>query len=345
MSVPSLVETRKPGAGTSVAPASRHVKRLLRQAARALATSDPTVSLHTLLEQTFERPLEDPAYRDNRLVPGSLPLECSFSERARDALRLDLQPFDPLLSARKRREQMHAMARRLIARHLGGVTLAWFDQRSQSWRETHLPDSAQFGAFFGASFDGLGVCDVKIYYELSPTAPDTFPAGLAEVVRSVESALPGLSPRFGSVACCRAGGLERVYLIRAQATHAFELAPVFAEVGLGHRFPAFADTMLRLFGGGTFPGSTVVSVCGGPGDVELKVEVVLASDLALRRSVLERAVLLLRQRSDSGRTFKRWQDAVPECQLTVAGVRITAFKGPLLNLYATVLRGDAIRSP
>ena len=51
---------------------------------------------------TFARPASDPAYRTNRLQPGVLPLEWSFSEAGPDALRIEFQPFDPDLAPEER---------------------------------------------------------------------------------------------------------------------------------------------------------------------------------------------------------------------------------------------------
>src|SRR5262249_49771878 len=99
--------------------ASDHLWDRIGAMARELGVVDPmSGELGDLFVHTFSRPAGDVEYRSNRLQPGALPLEWSFSETEPDALRIEIQPFDPTLAGEDRlRRTVKALVPAIEAHH------------------------------------------------------------------------------------------------------------------------------------------------------------------------------------------------------------------------------------
>src|SRR5688572_12160313 len=121
--------------GPSAAEVAKH---RLRTMSHRLGTRDPVPILGTLIDRTFELPLGDPRYGQNALLPGCLPLEHSFSETARDSLRLDMEPLGPLASPHTRLNEVSRATRSMVASQFGDPALRWFDERSEPFRGSRL---------------------------------------------------------------------------------------------------------------------------------------------------------------------------------------------------------------
>ena len=78
-------------------------KRRMSLASRRLGTTDPVPLIGGIIDRSFNLPVGDPRYGRNALLPGSLPLEHSFSEAASHALRFDMEPLGPDASPWSRR--------------------------------------------------------------------------------------------------------------------------------------------------------------------------------------------------------------------------------------------------
>ena len=76
-------------------PMAAHVKQSLRQASQALGVRDPLPIVGAMIDRTFHRPDDDVAYAENRLTPGAVPFEPSFSEAEPDTLRFNIEPLGP----------------------------------------------------------------------------------------------------------------------------------------------------------------------------------------------------------------------------------------------------------
>src|SRR3569832_1420290 len=96
-----------------------HVKHSLAQASRALGVRDPMPYMGSLIERTFYRPDDDVSYADNRLTPGAVPFEPSFSEAEPDTLRFTIEPLGPVERALD--ERAHVRHRVAHAERLRGL--------------------------------------------------------------------------------------------------------------------------------------------------------------------------------------------------------------------------------
>jgi hypothetical protein len=126
--------------------AAEIAKQRLRIAAQRLGTQDPVQHIGGLLDRTFDLPIGDPRYGNNSLLPGHLPLETSFSETSRDALRIDMEPLGPLVTPHARVHEVSREARRLVAGHYGDAALRWFDERSEAFRGSRLHGASRKAA-------------------------------------------------------------------------------------------------------------------------------------------------------------------------------------------------------
>jgi hypothetical protein len=274
-------------------------KRRLSLAARRLGTQNPVEAIGGLLDRSFDLPLGDPRYRDNALLPGALPLEHSFSEIAADTLRLDMEPLGPNASPASRQQEASREMRRLVQGYYGRGALDWFDQHSEPWRGSRINGAARFGAWFGAAFDGDGLREAKVYYELGPGQLDDLPYNLQHVARVAMSCLPGLVPIFTSVACGRSQGAQRIYFYHQGELRLLDLEPLMNRLGIGHQLPGLLTAIGLILGGRfTLPdGAVVLSFRDTSRGIEMKLEILLP---AIPAGVAARAAEL-DARDDAGR--------------------------------------------
>ena len=218
--------------------AAEVARHRLHVASRRLGTQDPSAFIGGLLDRTFELPVGDPRYGNNALLPGCMPIETSFSEASKDALRLDMEPLGPLASPHGRIHEVSRETRRLVAQQYGQAALRWFDERTEPFRGSRLHGGARFGAWFGAAFDREGVQEAKIYYELSPGGLDDLPPTVRHVCRVAQACVPRLIPIFTSVSCNRAQGNQRVYFYHQGELRLLDLEPLMNQLGIGHQLPS-----------------------------------------------------------------------------------------------------------
>jgi hypothetical protein len=321
--------------------ASDIARRRLQTASRRLGTTDPTTLIGGLLDRTFELPIGDPRYGNNALLPGYLPLETSFSETARDALRLDMEPLGPLATPHSRVHEVSRETRRLVASQYGNGALRWFDERSEPFRGSRLHGGARFGAWFGAAFDQQGLQETKVYYELGPSGVDELPPTLRHVCRVAQACLPRLVPIFTSISCNRSQGNQRVYFYHQGDLRLLDLEPLMHQLGIGHQLPSIL-TAVGLILGGRFvlpEGSVVIALRDTGKGIEMKVEILLPSVPDPPREMHGLIQLHLSQRPDSQQALEQWLRAMaPEEQrsvgdMTVVSVRVTPSTGARLTLY------------
>jgi hypothetical protein len=317
------------------------VKKRLQVAARRLGAHNPVESLNGLLERTFDLPLGDPRYGNNSLIPGSLPLEYSFSELTGNALRLDFEPLGPQASAAARQQEASREMRSLVQRHYGRPALHWFDQQSEPWRGSRISGSARFGAFFGAAFDEAGLQEGKVYYELGPGGIDDLPPNLQYASRVAMACLPCLQPIFTSIACGRAQGAQRIYFYHRGDLRLLDLEPMMNRLGIGDKLPSLLTAVGLILGGRfTLPeGSVVIGLRDTSRGMEMRLDVLLPGVNDPPREMHGLIQMFLEQRPASLQALRHWFQAMTLDQysspgdISVVTVRVSPAMNGRLSLY------------
>jgi hypothetical protein len=320
---------------------STHVKRSLAQASQALGVRDPLPIMGPMIERTFYRPDDDFAYADNRLTPGAVPFEPSFSEAEPDTLRFTIQPLGPGASPVARRDEATREMRRLVAPLFGRDALNWFDARSEEWRGMTGLGWMSYGAWFGSAFDEDGLYAAKIYYELAPSQIDALAPGLARLTRMVMAEMPGLMPIFTSIGCKRDAGSQRVTFMHRGPLALAALGPLMNRLGIGHQLPS----LMRVVGvalGGRFElpnGGVLIGLRDTPEGVEMKLEVLLAALPDLPGRFLDLLRLGLAERPRQVAALERWlsafgvDDANEQGHFSVLSVNVTPKSQARISLY------------
>ena len=323
------------------APMSRHVKDSLRYAARALGVRDPLPLMQPLIDRTFSRRDDDAAYADNRLAPGAVPYEPSFSEAEPNFLRFTIEPLGPGASPVSRRDEATREMRRLVGPLFGNDALRWFDSRSEEWRGFGGLGWMNYGAWFGSAFDEDGLYAAKVYYELLPSQIEALSPGLARLTRHVMDEMPGLMPIFTSIGCKRDAGSQRVTFLHRGALALSALGPLMNRLGIGHQLPS----LMRAVGvalGGRFElpnGGVLIGVRETPEGVELKLEALLSALPDLPARFLDLLRLGLAERPRQIAALDRWLgafgvgDANEPGQFSVLSVRVTPKSAARISLY------------
>ncbi len=288
------------------------VQRRMHIAARRLGTEDPNAYLGDAINRAFAYPVGDARYGSNALLPGSMPLEMSFTETQPHSLRFDMELAGPDASPQQRRDETSHEVRRLAYNTMGESALRWCDQRSEQWR-TGGPDSRnQFGAFFGAAFDPYGLEQVKAYYELQPDDMHALPPNLAHATRTATPMLPGLRPLFTSIACGRQRGGQRVYLFQPGELRLLDLEPLMHRLGIGHQLPGLL-TAMGIMTGGRFvlpAGSAVIGLKDTPEGVEMKLDLLLPAFPDPPREMHGLIQMHMADRPESQRAMRQWIQAL-----------------------------------
>lgn len=326
---------------TAKRPMATHVKRSLSDASRALGVRDPLPIMGSLIDRTFSRPDDDVSYADNRLTPGAVPFEPSFSEAEPDMLRFTIEPLGPGASPVDRRDEATREMRRLIAPLFGRDALHWFDARSEEWRGMSGLGWMSYGAWFGSAFDEDGLYAAKIYYELAPTQIDALAPGLARLTRLVMAEMPGLMPIFTSIGCKRDAGSQRVTFMHRGPLALAALGPLMNRLGIGHQLPS----LMRIVGvalGGRFElpnGGVLIGLRDTPNGVEMKLEVLLAALPDLPARFVDLLRLGLAERPRQVAALERWlsafgvDDASEQGHFSVLSVRVTPHSQARISLY------------
>ena len=328
-------------ATTRARPMATHVKQSLAHATQAQGVRDPLPIVGPMIERTFYRPDDDITYADNRLTPGAVPFEPSFSEAEPDALRFTIEPLGPGASPVDRRDEATREMRRLVAPLFGRDALNWFDARSEEWRGMSGLGWMSYGAWFGSAFDEDGLYAAKIYYELAPSQIDALAPKLARLTRMVMAEMPGLMPIFTSIGCQRDTGSQRVTFMHRGPLALAALGPLMNRLGIGHQLPS----LMRVVGvalGGRFElpnGGVLIGLRDTPDGVELKLEVLLASLPDLPGRFLDLLRLGLAERPRQVAALERWlsafgvEDASEQGHFSVLSVRVTPSSQARISLY------------
>ena len=288
-----------------------------------------------VFQRTFARSVCDPAYRINQLQPGALPLEWSFSEVDPRALRIELQPFDPLLTPEERLRHAVASLLHLVEEH--EVTALVSELEAMAAPDHVECSHLTFGAFLGLVHRPDRSPEYKIYIEITPD----------DKVRlcSHHPRIAGLTPHFRSVAVCAGKIDERTYYLCQDGLRILDLEALCAELGIMHRFPALLVTMLELTGGEFFlpPRSVLVGMRRAGQETELKVELICGSAVN-PDGLFDRIQRLLQPNTVV--PFRRWAAIVcprrpSALPVSVVSVKISVAQSAHLSVYAAEPWGDA----
>jgi hypothetical protein len=329
------------GHDRSTTPMSEHVVRSLQSASRALGVRDPMPYVEGLIERSFSQPDDDVRYAYNRLAPGAVPYEPSFSETEPQALRFTIEPLGPDASPVARRDEATREMRRLISPVFGRDALRWFDSRSEAWRGFSGLGWMNYGAWFGSAFDEDGLYATKIYYELAPQQIEALAPSLARITREAMEIMPGLAPIFTSIGCKRDTGSQRVTFMHRGALSLTNLGPLMNHLGIGHQLPSLMRTVGVALGGRfELPqGAVLIGLRETQSGVELKLEVLLAALPDLPARFLDLLRLGLAERPRQLGALERWLGAfgVEEAQeggnFSVLSVRVTPKSAARISLY------------
>jgi hypothetical protein len=316
-------------------PAAHALRTRLTSAALELGVADPMHGeMFDVFQRTFARPVRDPAYKTNRIQPGALPLEWSFSEIDPGALRIELQPFDPTLTPMERLRLAVASLLNLVEEHQDKALVSELEAMV-------APDSVEcshltFGAFLGLVHRPDRSPEYKMYIEITPD----------DKVRvcSHRPRIAGLTPHFRSVAVCAGKIYERTYYLCQDGLRILDLEALCAELGISHRFPALLVAMLELTGGEFFlpPRSVLLGMRRAGQETDLKVELVCGT--AINPDGLFARIERLLQ-PNTVVAFRRWAAMVcpkrPSALLvTVVSVKISVAQPVHLSVYAAEPWGD-----
>ena len=327
-------------------------KRRLSLAARRLGTKDPNEVFGAFLDRAFELPLGDGRYGNNALLPGSLPLEHSFSEISPGTLRFDLEPFGHTTTPTTRRQECSREMRRAVNMCFGRSSLGWFDARSEPFRTGMIAGSARFGAWFGAGFDDDGMNEAKVYYELAPGQLGDLPPNLQQAANVAMACLPGLTPIFTSIACGRTHGGQRIYLYHRGELRLLDLEPLMNKLGVGQQLPSVLSA-LGLVLGGRFvlpDGSVIIGLRDTTRGVEMKLDILLPYVPDPPQQMDGLIQMLLEQRPESARSFRNWKQAMtPDGyagpgRMSVVSTRVRPNMGSRLTVYFRPVGYDHERS-
>jgi len=321
--------------------AAEVVKRRLTVASRRLGTHNPVESVGGLLDRTFDLSLGDPRYVQNALLPGSMPLEYSFSELSGNALRFDLEPLGPHASPAARQQEAGREMRNLVQRYYGRSALRWFDQQSEPWRGAHVPGNARFGAFFGAAYDESGLQEGKVYYELGRGGLEGLPPNLQHAAQVAMACLPGLLPIFTSIACGRTQGVQRLYFYHRGDLRLLELEPLMNRLGIGDKLHSLLTAVGLILGGRfTLPeGSVVLGLRDTTRGMEMRLDILLPGINDPPREMHGLIQMYLEQRPAALQSLRQWfqamtlDDQQSPGEISVVTVRVTPQTSGRITLY------------
>jgi hypothetical protein len=256
--------------------------------------------------------LHDARYSSNTLAPGTAPVEVSFAETQPQALRVDLEPFCFGISPAQRRQRVAAIAVRWVAGLLPPVIGREYEKCLDSLCRLSIGQSARFGAFLGATFDGCGLAEVKIYSEWNRGLPDGLPERLAVTARTALATVPGLTPHFASFSCGRSGCVPRLYFLCREEVPVLALCNALETAGLSHRLPELASLIRPLAGVTTIlpAGAGVLSFREVAGVLDCKLDI-LARALPIPGRIFAESVRRsLAQRPEIRTAFQHWWNAM-----------------------------------
>lgn len=275
--------------------------------------------------------LQDTRYFRNTLAPGSAPVEVSFADMQPQALRVDLEPWCLDLTPAQRRQRAATMAVRWVAEFFSPALGREYQQCLDSFCRLSIEQSATFGAYLGATFEGCGLAEVKIYSEWNGALPDALPDRLVATARTAMATVPGLTPHFASFSCGRSGYIPRLYSLCREDFPLLALRDVLETAGLSHKLAELASLILPLAGvGAVVPaGAGVLSFREVAGVLDCKFEI-LSRALPIPSRIFAQSVRrTLAQRPETCTAFRHWWTAMEGTELwpvefNAAGFRLSS---------------------
>ena len=187
----------------SNSPAAIDLSDRIADVARCHGVTVP-VGFDEILCRTFVRPREDAAYQENCLQPGALPLEWSFSERDSEALRIELQPFDPALAPNERLQRATEVLSAMVAHHYDVSLARKFEAAANIVAFKQHSDLA-YGAFLGLVLHPRRAPRFKLYLEFDSTNEVQW--------QGLLPTMPDVAPHFRSVMVGAGMLAERYYFL------------------------------------------------------------------------------------------------------------------------------------
>jgi len=282
-----------------------------------------------MLDRSFDLPVGDPRYGDNQLIPGSFPLEHSFSELAGESLRVDFEPLGPGAPAHARQLEAGREMRRIVRECYGSDALRWFDERSESWRGSRTAQNARFGAWFGMGLDQRGVQEAKVYYEMGVQELGSVSPNLRHAARVAMSLLPGLTPIFTSIACGRRHGAQRLYFYHRGDLRLLDLEPVLHALGIGGRLPGLLSALGVVLGGRfVLPeGSVILGLRDTHRGMEAKLDVLVSAFPDPPRQMYDLIRMALSERPRAQRSMHRVMTALtPDESDSPGAISVVSFR-------------------
>lgn len=308
-------------------PAAPVILGRLSAAAARFGVEDPSVCLESILARTFARPLGHPTYGENHLQPGYLPLEWSFSETDHSAMRIEVEPFEPELSAGERLRRAVEALLSLVETHYG---FALAERFASAVGEVHPPEGGSFGAFVGLVLRAGSAPTFKLYVEIGPEHEHSACPAAWGLARAV--------PHFRSLAVGGGGISERIYYLCTNGLNLLALESVCSALDMPDRFPVLLTTILELTGGAFHlaPRAVLLGVRTTEAGWELKVE--LVAGLAVpRRGLIDRVTRLMAPAVVP--RFHRWVGIASltgpgDLPVSVVSLRAAAGRPLCLSVYA-----------
>jgi len=279
----------------------------------------------------------DSRYSGNTLAPGSAPIEVSFSETQPRALRVDLEPFCLGLSPGQRRQYSSAIAARWIAEIRPPAVDQEYETRLAS---LCVGPTTRFGAYLGATFDGHGLAEVKIYSEWNNGIPAGLPERLSAIARTALDTIPSLAPHFASFSFTRQGCVPRLYFFCREEVPLLAMYHVLKTAGLSHRLAELAH-VLNLFIGinAILPAAAcVISFREIAGVLDCKLEVLTRTLPVEGRDIAVKVRQALAQRPDLRTAIQYWWNALGGTgewpgEFNAVGFRLSSTSGARFGVY------------
>ena len=257
---------------TARRPVAAHVMKVLIATASHFAVRPPLpTGVRTLVENSFPCGNPNLAYRNNCLVPGAFPLECSYSTRAADTFRFTVQGFMHL-PAPERLEASVRLANDLVHAHLGATEAREFTRLLHIWLPYCRPRPDRFGAFLGMGVQPRGISEIKIYLEVDGGAAIDTREWLPPTVSSILQG--GLIPRFVGIAGQWGASSSRAYFTVIRDIDCPTLCACISDDWPEQVKAALAAAISRIVGPTMrFPAGSLMLAGNYPRHRDVKVEV------------------------------------------------------------------------